>query len=202
MLASENSKNIQTTASGHGPIWMHDYRVVLEQSTLSPQEIVLLMRSEFPAFAPQEIARFEREANQKASQAAPVEVGDEMIVHINGAGTCRILFTQVSEQSFTMRTLDGHFEAGRITFGAYLKNEKTVIRICSRARSAGSAHHVAYLLLGRTMQEKMWCSFLMEVAAHCGTEDAEVTTHTEEVKGNIADLGEIDTPTFVARNHP
>jgi hypothetical protein len=198
MLASENSKEIQTTSSGHGPIWLHDYRVVLEAGTLSPEEIVLLMRSEFPDFAPQQIARFEREANQ----SAPIGVGDEVIVHLTGAGTCRILFTQVGEQSFTMRTLDGHFEAGRITFGAYLENGKTVIRICSRARSAGSAHHVAYVLLGRTMQEKVWRTFLTRVAARCGADEAEVLTHTEEVKGNIADLGELDTPTFVARNRP
>ncbi len=201
MLASENSKDIQTTASGHGPIWLRDYRVVLEQSTLSPQEIVLLMRSEFSDFAPPEIARFEREPSQGNNQGKPVEVDDEMIVHITGAGTCSIVFIHVGEQSFTMRTLDGHFEAGRITFGAYLDNGQTVIRICSRARSAGSTHHVFYVLLGRTIQEKMWHIFLTRVAERCGADDAELLTHTEEVKGNIADLGELNTPTFVARNH-
>jgi hypothetical protein len=198
MLASENSKDIQTTATGHGPIWLHDYRVTMPQSTLSPSEIVLLMRCEFPVFAPEEIARFERVGNQ----SAPLEVGDEMTVRITGAGTCRIVFTQMNEQSFTMRTYDGHFEAGRITFGAYLENETTVIRICSRARSAGGVHHVAYVLFGWALQEKMWCTFLERVAARCGDENVEVATHTEEVRGDLADLGELNTPTFVARNRP
>jgi hypothetical protein len=193
MLAQRNSKKIQTVAAGHGPLWQRDYRVVLEQSTLTPEAIAAMMRAEFPAFSPDELTKFTR----PNGNSTPLEVGDEMQVEIRGAGTCEVRCIHVGPRSLTLRTLDGHMEAGRITFGAYRENGKLVIHIRSRARSGSRRRHVAYLLLGRNMQARLWNLFVAGVAARCGQKNADVETQTRRIQSTLADLGELDTPTFI-----
>lgn len=197
MLAKLDSKKIQTASAGHGPLWQRDYWARLPASTLSPEAIVLLMRAEFAAFSPEALTKFSR----LEGASTPLEVGDEMQVEIRGAGTCAVRVVDVQPRVLTLRTLDGHMEAGRISFGAYLENKtgengKTVIRIRSRARSASRRHHAAYLVLGHGVQAKLWEVFVARVAARCGEENAQVEQVTRRVKSTLADLGELDTPTF------
>lgn len=46
-----------------------------------------------------------------------------MQVEIRSAGTCAVRVVDVQPRVLTLRTLDGHMEAGRISFGAYLENK-------------------------------------------------------------------------------
>jgi hypothetical protein len=192
MLATKESKKIQTAAAGHGPLWQRDYWVEIAQSTLSPEEVVLMLRREFPTFSPDEAAKFTR----LDGKSTPLEAGDEMEVEIRGAGTSEVRVVGVTPRSLTMRTIEGHLEAGRISFGAYYDKDKTVIRVRSKARSGSRRRHVAYILMGHVMQKKVWQVFIARVAARCGDENAQVQTSTAQVRGDLADLGELDTPTF------
>lgn len=196
MLATRNSKKTQTASAGHGPLWQRDYWAELEQSTLVPEAIVLLMRTDFIEFSPDSLAKFSRPDNGNI----PLQVGDEMKIEVRGAGTCEVRCVHVEPRSFTLRTLDGHMEAGRITFGAYLENGRTVVRIRSRARSASRRRHVAYLIMGHALQAKAWITFLARVAERCGVPDAKIQHQTKPIKSTLADLGEIDTPTFIAKD--
>ena len=103
---------IQTAAEGHGPLWQRDYWAVVRGSTLSPEAIVQMLRERFPEFSPDELAAFSRD------KSTPLEVGDDMKVFIQGYGECAVRVVHLEPQSFTLRTLAGHFEAGRITFAA------------------------------------------------------------------------------------
>jgi hypothetical protein len=192
MLATTNSKTVQTVAAGEGPIWQRDYWVVLPQSTLSPPEIMHLLRTEFPLFSPDALTRFER----LDGKSTPLEVGDEMRVTITGAGTSEVRVVGVAPYALTLRTLDGHIEAGRISFGSYETRGQIVLRIRSRARSASTHRHIAYMLFGHALQMKEWKVFIARLAQRCGAEHVEVQTRTRRVKSTLADLGELDTPTF------
>jgi hypothetical protein len=196
MLATKNSKKIQTAVAGHGPLWQRDYWTEIEQSTLTPEEIVLMLREEFPVFSPDEAAKFTR----LDGRSTPLEVGDDMQVEIRGAGTSEVRVVSVTPRSLTLRTIDGHLEAGRISFGAYYDKDKVVIRVRSKARSGSRRRHVAYILMGHVMQKKVWQVFISRVAARCGVENIAVQTSTTQIKGDLADTGELDTPTFTTED--
>ena len=192
--ASEDT-SIQTSSEGHGPLWQREYTARLSGNALAPEKIVQILREDFADFSPVGLAAF---SNEKTT---PLEVGDEMKVVIQGYGECGVRVVHLEPLSFTLRTLDGHFEAGRITFGAYRENNEVVALIRSRARSAGRLRHIGYLLLGQKLQEQTWRIFLENVVEKIGAQQSgEIEVTTAEVKGRLADLGELDTPTFVAKN--
>ena len=61
-----------------------------------------------------------------------------MHVHMRGIGDFGVVVSHVEDGSFTLRTLEGHPEAGRITFGASRDAAgHLVLRIRSRARLRG-----------------------------------------------------------------
>lgn len=188
---------IQAASQGHGPLWQRQYTARLRGSTLSPENVIQLLRENFPDFSPEGLAAF---SNDKSTPLAP---GDEMKVVIQGYGECGVRVVHLESHSLTLRTLEGHFEAGRITFGAYSENEELVVRIRSRARSAGRLRHIGYKLLGQKLQEQTWRVFLERVVEKIGGElQGEIEVETSEVKSTLADLGELDTPTFVVKDRP
>src|SRR4051812_12212831 len=107
-------KPIQHAADGAGPLLQRDYCGVIRDSKMTPEEIVRLVRTHFSTFAPKEMANF-----STATEASGIlDVGSEMKIDIRLAGVARVRVVQADDLSFTLRTLEGHPEAGRVTFGA------------------------------------------------------------------------------------
>ena len=182
---------IQHAARGHGPLWQRDYRARIRGSRLSPEEIIHLARRDFPALSPKELADFSK------AGSTPLAVGEDMKVVIQGYGECGVRCVHIAPRSFTLRTLEGHFEAGRITFGAHEENGDLVFRIRSRARSVDRLRHAGYKLIGQKLQEQVWTTFIERVIEKTGGElKGDITVETQEVKATLADMGELDIPTF------
>ena len=173
---------IQAASQGHGPLWQREYTARLRDCAFSPEDVVQLLRTNFPDFSPEGLAAF---FNEKST---PLEVGDEMQVVIQGYGECGVRVVHLESHSLTLRTLEGHFEAGRITFGAYCENGALVMRIHSRARSLDRLRHLGYKLLGQKSQEQPWRVFLERVVETIGGElQGEIEVETSEVKSTLAD---------------
>ena len=118
----------------------------------------------FAEFVPAELAAFRRLAGE-----GPLTVGDVLDVHIRAAGTYRVRVTHRDENSFTLTTLPGHPEAGRITFGAYPNERGDVIfHIRSRARSGSVGHYLGFVAMGEAMQTETWAEFVNRVALTVG----------------------------------
>src|SRR5438552_1597143 len=113
--SEEERRPIQWPSEGAGPLLQRDYVLVLEDSACTPEEVVAKIRADFPRFSPADVARF----TQSAGSARPLEPGDTMHVSIRHVGECGVVVTHRDDQTLTLRTLKGHPEAGRITFGAY-----------------------------------------------------------------------------------
>ena len=139
---------IQAASQGHGPLWQRDYHAQVMGCQSTPEQFIAMIRDDFPAFSPSELAAF---TNEKST---PLEVGDEMKVFIQGYGECGVRVVHLDARSLTLRTLQGHFEAGRITFGAYYQDGNLIFRIRSRARSTDRLRHVGYQLIGKKLQKQ------------------------------------------------
>jgi hypothetical protein len=191
----EEQRRIQWPSEGAGPLLQRDYVIVLEGSRCAPEGVVAKIKADFPAFSPAELARFTR----PPGATGPLDRGDTMRVHIRGTGDHRVKVTHRDSQSLTLRTLDGHPEAGRITFGAYLDEAgRLVCRIRSRARERDGLIFAGYITVGIFGQGRVWTTFLERLAACCGGRIlGRVTTSTDEVDDFPEDEGTPEAPTFV-----
>ncbi|WP_239576745.1 DUF1990 family protein [Archangium primigenium] len=188
---------LQCATDGAGPLLQRDYWALIERSRYTPEEVMEFVSARFPEFPPEALVVFER----LGGGDGPLEVGEELKVDIRGAGECRVRIIHRDAQSFTIATLPGHPEAGRITFGAYRNDEGDVIfHIRSRARSGSGIIYLGFYSGGEAMQTNTWTDFVNNVALTCG-EGVIGFIHAETTVMEKAheDADDIQGPTYLAR---
>jgi hypothetical protein len=179
-----------------GPLLQRDYWGVISNCRLKPSELIDWVARRFPEFAPTDRAIFSLSQHER-----PLEVGDELRVRIRAAGVAYVRVLSKTPQSFTLGTLEGHPEAGRITFGAYRNAIGDVIfQIRSRAYSSARLVLLGFLAIGDPMQIHTWTDFIQAVSVSAG--DGIVGfIHAETSRLPDAFESEQDLlgPTFIAR---
>lgn len=195
-LDAESLQPIQLAPEGSGPLLQRDYVIVLDGSPCSPEDAIERLRSDFPRFSPETLARFSQPAG------TPLHVGDVMTINMRGYGCCEVEVMDIRPRCISLRTIRGHVEAGRISFGAYRDEAgRLVCRIRSRARSGNPLLAIGHALLGKHLQTRIWCTFLERLAESCGGKMlGGVLTETEPVTDSAADAGERECPTIVTEN--
>ena len=184
---------LSPAGEGVGPLLQRDYWIRLRGTRLAPIEVAVAVRRHFARFAPAHLAEFRTDEDRELG------VGDELDIHIAGAGDCRVRVVHSDRQSVTLATVRGHPEAGRITFGAYPDDDgELIFHIRSRARSDSALRRLGFLVAGEAMQTNTWTDFLSRVAALCDAEvDGGIRAETKTIEDD-AD-GPFDSPTFLAR---
>lgn len=196
-MTRADGREIVPASEGCGPLYQRDYWAVIANCRLSPSEVVDVVRERFEEFPPSEIVTFRRVGGGRA----PLEVGDEMEGEIQGAGDFAVRVTHRDANSFTLATLRGHPEAGRITFGAYRNPDGDVVfHIRSRARSASRGRFMGFKVFGDPLQTSTWTDFIDRLAALVGSGVADVI-HAEkrEVEEEPGDRVVPAPPTYVAK---
>jgi hypothetical protein len=180
-------------ADGTGPLLKRDYFADIEGASCTPEEVATMIRSQFERFAPPETAVFERTEDHPR-----LELGDELEIRIALRGPCRVRVIHFDDQSLTLRTLSGHPEAGRITFGAGRDDRgRLTFRIGSRTRASGLFNYLGYLLIGKQLQARCWIRFIDRVAEACGGRIAgRIRVRTERIEEEPADCPGHDEPVF------
>lgn len=194
---AKRGRELLPARSGAGRHLERDYWAVIRECRYRPREIIQELRARFPEFAPADTAAFRR----VGAGSGPLSVGDELEVKIAGAGTFFVRVVHLAPQSLTLGTLQGHPEAGRITFGAYPNPYGDVIfHIRSRARSGSRAMYAGFLAAGEAMQTNTWTDFVSAVAHTFGSGligfiHAETRPAPEEPGGEDVHC----SPTFLAQ---
>lgn len=201
MSPEEKARELMTgllpAGRGYGPLLQRDYWAVIRRCRLKPSELVALVARKFPELAPEEVVVFE----PSKGSGAPLALGDELNVRIRGAGTYRVRVVHQEAASFTLATLEGHPEAGRITFGAYRNRVGDVIfHIRSRARSGSRTKYAGFLAVGDAMQTQTWADLILRVA-HTAGEGVLGVIHADKRKiHDEPQLPEVVCgPTYLAR---
>lgn len=182
-------------ADGHGPLLQRDYWGVIAACRLSPPGVAEVVAARFEDLPPPGLVRFRRAGGVGAALA----VGDEMEVQIRLAGSFRVRVIHRDDRSLTIATVEGHPEAGRITFGAYANDRGDVVfHIRSRARSGSTAHRAGFLATGEPMQTNTWSDFINRLAVRVGDGVIGfIQASTREIDEAEEDRGA--GPTFLAR---
>ncbi|WP_240360249.1 DUF1990 family protein [Pyxidicoccus caerfyrddinensis] len=205
-MASESTDIESTQAAdlllpehGAGPLLQRDYWAVIKDCQHSPSTLMDWVARRFAEFAPSELCVFKHE--DASREGEPLQLGDELSVKIQGAGTFGVRVIHKDAQSLTLATLPGHPEAGRITFGAYRNEHGDVIfHIRSRARSGSTFHYVGFVTAGEAMQTNTWTEFVLRAAVTAGEGvvgviHADTTELEEEPDGADPE----HDPTFIAK---
>lgn len=195
--ATEDSEIVYAT-EGTGPLLERDYTAVVEGTGITPETLVRAVRERFESFAPTETACFRR----SGQAPGPLDVGDVLDIKIALRGDCRVRVVHVDPHGVTLRTLKGHPEAGRITFGAFRDDKgRTVFRILSRTRASGLTSFLGYFVLGKQMQARCWIRFIDRLVTDCGGRIASgrVKVRTRKVADDAGDCPGCETPTYTRR---
>lgn len=179
-------------SAGVGPLLQRDYWAVLAECPLKPSDVIRHIREHFCEFPPSALVRFQT--------AGRIAIGAHLDIDILPGQHCGVRVIHDDAQSFTLGTLEGHPEAGRITFGAYRNPAGEVIfHIRSRARSSTGTKRLGFLAIGDAMQTNTWTDFITNVAAAVGARVKDVIhADTEEVEASPEDDDPLESPTFLA----
>ena len=177
---------------GAGPLLQRDYWAIFSGCAITPSEVMDRVKADFCTLPPASLVRFD------ASQGVAV---DSLIdIHIRPGQHCGVRVIHDSPQSLTFATVEGHPEAGRITFGAYRNPKGEVIfHIRSRARSTTATKRLGFLAIGEAMQTNTWVDFIRNTAALVGANISGVIhAETAEVEETPDDDEPLRQPTYLA----
>ncbi|HYW51311.1 MAG TPA: hypothetical protein VE861_11935 [Gemmatimonadaceae bacterium] len=171
----------QTASRGAGPLIHRRYEVELPDRAMSREVVLHLMQRHLTELAPSALADFQK----SEGSANAFKVGDEYSITMLGPWNGAVRVAEITSDSFTLVTLDGHPEAGHITFGVHEDAQAPLtlrVVIESWARSRDALVSVAYgtLGIGKQVQTEVWITFLQRLAELAGvTTRPEVSITTE-----------------------
>lgn len=182
----------QATSHGTGPLLQRDYWAVITGTDLKPSAVMSYVKAHFCELPPTALVEFVAPAG--------VTVGATLDIRIKPAQQCQVRVVDMNAQSITLATLQGHPEAGRITFGSYRNCRGEVLfHIRSRARAASASTLIGFLTIGEAMQTNTWTDFINNLAHAIGGSIAGPiradTIHDEEGPDDRDPRG---VPTFLA----
>ena len=193
MSDTGKNKTLTTTKDGVGPVLMRHYSVLVADSPLTPSEVMLRIRRDFPKLAPATLAEFAKETRKERL----LKLDDEMSIKMPLTPLCKVRVVQLDETTMTLQTFEGHPEAGRISFRVVRVGRKMRVHIKSRARSADVLRLAGYWLVGKMMQTRVWKEFLTRTAALAeGRADGPVAVATTPSKERRQDRPGSSRSTF------
>jgi hypothetical protein len=177
---------------GVGPLLQRDYWTVFAGVPMSPTEVMTQVKERFCSLPPPALASFNAPNGLMANAT--------LNIVITPSQACAVQVVHETPQSFTLATVQGHPEAGRITFGSYRNADGQVIfHIRSRARSATMLKRIGFLAIGEAMQTNMWTDFIRNTAAVVGANIPDVIhADTQQVEELPEDDEPLLAPTFTA----
>jgi hypothetical protein len=167
---TELTDDVQTQGEGTGPMYHRLYAVDLPLAYDDAVKTMAQVMADPNAFSPQLIARFEK----IKGQTGVLRENDEFMVHISAPWKAPVRVAQVTTNSFTLVTLNGHIEAGQIEFRLRHAPEGRVrFEIESLTRSKDQVVHFFYdtIRLAQFAQTEMWelfCKSFAETSLKAG----------------------------------
>jgi hypothetical protein len=148
---------------GFGQLWQKAYRVRLEGSPATPEQVIATWKTHFPQFQPPQ--------NRFFPSVAGVAPGEVVLINASLQGmpvSTGVLVLYADKVSFTLMTPEGHPESGWVTFSAWEENGCTVCQVQSMARANDPLYELGFVLGGSAAQEAIWRHVLTSLAAYHG----------------------------------
>jgi len=178
----------QTIESGSGSVFHRRYEVELTGVSTDSAALLRLMQRHIGELSPSLLAHFEKSTGRDDL----LRVDDEYEITMLGPWNGKVRVSESTPESFTFVTLEGHPEAGHITFSVSRSpSDACCVCIESWARSRDGVVATAYATLGigKQVQTEAWVTFLQRLSALAGGSGTPQVRITDEV---IPVTGEAD----------
>jgi hypothetical protein len=168
-------KRLLSPVQGFGKMWQKTYKARLHGVDLTPQEVIVAWREDFPSFWPK--------GNDFYPPLTGLEPGEVALIKAAGPGGMKfktgVMMIYADDESFTLMTPEGHMFAGWITFSSHAEPDGVVAaqaHVLMRAQDPISEMGLA--MGGHRMENRFWEQTLANLAAHLGSEEPEISTNT------------------------
>ena len=173
-MAELESHNIQKIADGVGPAYHRVYSILIPADLPSAEHAMSELQKNPDHFSPHLLASFEKlnGSNEELRKQ------DEFQIHVTGPWNGPVKVSDVCAHSFSLATIEGHFEAGVIKFRICPQNDEQVLfEIESLARSRDAVVDFFYdkVPIAKLAQTEMWSSFCQAFAKKAMGERVENT---------------------------
>jgi hypothetical protein len=152
---------------GFGRLWQKTYRVGLQGSQASPEEVIRTWKAEFPTFWPK--------GNRFYGPLTGIAPGDVAVLNLSMPGG-QVLSTGVvvifaDDESFSFMTPEGHMFAALITFSAERSAaDSTEVLIQILLRANDPFWELSMGLGGHKVENEFWLATLHNLAARFGVD--------------------------------
>ena len=173
-IDSVTGKRVASPLQGFGQLWQKTFRVPLEGSTMSPQEVIVVWKERFATFWPSK-GRF----YAPLAGIVPGEVALLDIAPLPGSPvklSTGVMVIYADDESFTFISPEGHMLSGWITFSAYRDGDVTVAQVQALERTSDPIDELGLMLGGGRMNERFWEDTLANVARAMGATDPAVVS--------------------------
>jgi hypothetical protein len=180
---------VQLPSDGVGSLFHRRYSVTIDQPRIKEAALLKQIKLDFPEFSPKFLADFTKTRGARHK----LRVGDEFSIGILGPWDGKVRVSEVKRNSFTFVTLEGHPEAGQITFALISHPTRPgalQFEINSWARSRDSLVGLSYegIKIGKEVQKNVWITFCENVVAASGgkqVDEVEVITEQRDKEGEV-----------------
>jgi hypothetical protein len=169
---SVTGKRASGPLQGFGQLWQKTFRVPLEGSSMSPQEVIVVWKERFATFWPK-TGRF----YAPLAGIVPGEVALLDISPMPGAPvkfSTGVMVIYADDESFTFITPEGHMLSGWITFSAYRDGDVTVAQVQALERTSDPFDELGLMFGGSRMNDRFWCDTLANVGRAMGATEPAV----------------------------
>ena len=169
---SVTGKRVTSPLQGFGQLWHKTFRVSLEGSTMSPQEVIAAWKERFATFWPK-TGKF----YAPLAGIVPGEVALLDIAPVPGSPvkfSTGVMVIYADDESFTFITPEGHMLSGWITFSAYRDGDVTVAQVQALERTSDPFDELGYMLGGNRMNDRFWRETITNVGRAMGATDPAV----------------------------
>jgi len=169
---SVSGKRVSGPLQGFGQLWQKTFRVRLEGSDLTPEQVVAAWKDKFPTFWPKG-SRF----YAPLAGIAPGEVALLDVAPVPGSPvklSTGVMVLYADDESFTFMTPEGHTLSAWITFSAFRDGDVTVAQAQALERTSDPFDELAYILGGNRMNNNFWRDTLRNLGLAMGATDPEV----------------------------
>lgn len=161
--------DVQEATEGTGPLIHRRYEVELPDRAMSADIVMRLIQLHLTELAPAALARFEKSVGSDVV----FRVGDEYEISMFGPWNGTVRVVRMEPDSFTLVTLDGHPEAGHITFSVHDDelapgSLRVVIESWARARDPLVEAAYSTFKIGKMAQTEVWITFLQRLSELAG----------------------------------
>ncbi len=166
MNANVEGRRLVGPVQGFGQLWQKRYRVRLEGSDVTPQEVIATWKSEFGSFWPK--------GNDFYGPITGIAPGEVAVLNISVPGkqtlSTGVMVIFADEESFAFMTPEGHMFAAWITFSSFRDDETTVAQIEVLLRANDPLWEIAMPIMVNWRENAFWLATLRNLAARFGVD--------------------------------